>query len=139
MTSITRGLSWQDCKTCTQQESTARASAASLGRSAPNLVELGRVNARGVVVEEQLEAELWDGRRPDAGHFQKVLDGGAAVDVHGPGVCSCFQEHLQEHVVAVPGSFVESRLMILFPQVGVCIRWGTLEKRGPSQPPRRGG
>lgn len=83
------------------------------------LVELWRVNACCVMVEEQLEAEFWDGHGPHVGHFDQVLDGGAAVDVHGPGVCSSFQEHLHEDVVAVPGGFVESRLMILFLEVGI--------------------
>lgn len=92
-------------------------------------MELRRVNSRCVVVEEQPEAEFRNGRGPDVGHLQEVLDGGAAVDVHGPGVCSCLQEHLHEHVVAVPGCFVESRLMILFLEVGIWVRRVILQKK----------
>lgn len=87
-------------------------------------MELRRVNPRCVVVEKQLKAEFWNGHGPDAGHLQEVLDGGAAVDVHGPGVCSRLQEHLHEDVIAVPGGFVESRLMVLFLEVGIWTRWG---------------
>lgn len=88
-------------------------------------MELWWVNSRCVVVEKQLKAEFWNGHGPDLGHLQKVLNGGAAVDVHGPGVCSRFQEHLHEDVIAVPGCFVESRLMILFLEVGIWIGWVT--------------
>lgn len=57
-------------------------------------MELWRVNPRCVVVEKQLKAEFWYGHGPYVDHFEEVLNGGAAVDVHGPGVSAGLQEHL---------------------------------------------
>lgn len=124
MISMTRGWSWQDCNTCTTHRTQDKSPGGFPGSkhrqwSQWYLVELWRVNACCVMVEEQLEAEFRDGHGPHVGHFDQVLDGGAAVDVHGPGVCSGLQEHLHEDVVAVPGGFVESCLMILFLEVGI--------------------
>ena len=84
-----------------------------------NLVELGRVDARAVVVQQQLVAEMGDAHGPDAGDLQEVLDGGAAIDVHGPGVRPALQQHLHQHLVAVPGGLVEGRLLVLLWDVWV--------------------
>lgn len=93
-----------------------------VGRPSLHLVELGRVDPRRVVVEQQLVAALGYGHGPDPGHFEHVLNRGTAVDVHCLGVCPGLQQHLHQHVVAVPGRFVESGFVVLFSEVGILRR-----------------
>lgn len=82
-------------------------------------MKLRRVDSCCAVVEQQLVAELRDGHEPDIRYFEEVLDGGAAVDVHGPGVCAGLQQHLHQDVIAVPGGLVESCFMVLLFKVGI--------------------
>ena len=86
------------------------------------LVELWWVDPGCVVVEQQLIAELRYGHWPHVGHFEEILNGGAAVDVHGSCVCSGLQQHLHQDVITVPGCFVKSCFMVFFPEVGICSR-----------------
>lgn len=85
-------------------------------------MELWRVNARCVVVEQQLIAELRYGHGPHISHFEQILDGRTAVDVHGPCICSGLQQHLHQGVITVPGCFVKSCFVILFLEVWICRR-----------------
>lgn len=104
----------------------------------PYLVELWRVDPCCVVVEQQLKAELRYGHGPDIGHFEQILNGGTAVDVHGSGVCSGLQQHLHQEVIAVPGCLVESRLMVLLLEVWVCVRRAVEQKPDPETSLLRG-
>jgi len=70
------------------------------------LVELEWVDARCVMVEQQLIAELRYGHGPDTSHSEDVLDRSTAVDVHGSGVGSGLQQHLHQDVITVPGCLV---------------------------------
>lgn len=83
------------------------------------LVELWWVDPRCVVVEQQLIAEFRYGHRPDTSHFEEILNGGTAVDVHGSRVGSGLQQHLHQDVVAVPGRLVKSCFVVFLSEVGI--------------------
>lgn len=95
------------------------------------LVELWRVDPCCIAVEQQLAAELGYGHGPDIDHFEEILNGGTAIDVHGPCVRSGLQQHLYQDVIAVPGRLVEGCFMVLLLKIWVWTRTATLWKTDP--------
>lgn len=96
-----------------------------------HLVELWWVDPCRAVVEQQLIAELGFGHGPDISHFEEILNGGTAVDVHGSCVCTGLQQHLHQDVIAVPGGLVESCFMVLLLEVRIWTRRAMLVKTDP--------
>lgn len=105
------------------------------GSTSRHLVELGWVDPCCIVVEQQLIAELVPGHGSDVCHFEEVLNGSAAIDVHGTCVCSGLQQHLHQDMIAVPGSLVESGFMIFLLDVWIWTRSSMLVKTDPVPDP----